>query len=371
MAWPVSPRWSETARGSATVEVNIAAQRGGVVVEQSLPIVHGSASITVDGGSDVRRKLDLEVADPALRPSAWTDLLAPAGTELVATCGWRYPDGTTELVPVGVFRIEEPTTAFGGVVQVSGVDRSKLIADDRFLLPAQTITSNLVVTEIARIIHASLASAVVRDDTDDTTVCKSTSWEQGSSPWQAVKELALSIGAEVAADAAGVFVIRRVPRPTDPVVWDVGVGESGIVVSGSEAMTREGVHNAWTVRSDTATGATPVQATVYDLDPSSPTYWAGDFGHRPGTYSSPLLDSVAACQAAGTTLLARSTAPARQVSARVVPNPAWDYGDVGSLLLPDARSETHMIHRFTLPLDLGASDLVSVVFESSVPAVVA
>lgn len=364
--WPTSSRWPETIAGSTGIELNVDVWRGGIRLRQDLPIEPGGARITVDGTSQVRRTCQLTVADPSLRPVYWTDMLSPAGTELHVTSGVRYPDGTVEMVPVGVFRIDEVTTPFGDVVVVSGSDRTKVLIEDRFLKPAQSLTTNTVVQEITRIIQYSLPTATVTNLTTDSTTCPKMTWEQDTSPWSAVEELATSIGAEVAPNGEGVFVIRTQPTPSDPPVWTAAVGESGIIVGGSERMTRDGVFNAVTARNDPADGTAPIQYTAKDLTVGSPTHWDSAFGHRPRVYSSSALNTVGKCTAAALSILNRSTAPARTVTAQVIPNPAVDYGDVANLVLPDGTVEVHMVQSFTLPL--GVDDAMPVQFVSSLPA---
>lgn len=351
--WDTSERYRDAIRGGIGVELNVDAYRGGIKLNTDpLPVEPGSAVVTVDGGSGRRRTITLRIGDASLRPVFWTDMLAPAGTELVVTSGVRYPDTTVEYVPVGVFRITEPDTPFDGAVEIHGADRSQVIDDDEFIAPFQTITTNTVTQEITRIIQLSLPTAVISDVLADTTVSPRMTWEANTSPWAAVLELATSISADVAPDASGVFVIRRQPTPSDAPVWTAAVGEAGIVVDGSETMTRDTVKNAWTCKNDAADGTAPVQYTAYDLDPDSPTNWNGDFGHKPDTYSSPALTTISKCKAAAESKLLTSTAPARQVSVDVVPNPAVDYGDVTVVVLPDHSSITAMVQSFTLPLDV-------------------
>lgn len=364
--WPHSSRWNEAIAGSAMVELHVELWRGGIRLLKDVPIVPESARVTCDGGSQVRRTCSLTIGDPDLRPVYWTDGLAPAGSELVITSGVRYPDGQTELIPVGVFRIDEPATAFGDVVTVTGSDRTVVLIEDLFLGPSQSVTTNSIPQEIERLIKYSLPTAVVSDLTGDFTDCPKLTWEQGATIWSAIEELATSIGAEVAPDAAGVFVIRDQPRVTNPAVWTAAVGESGIITGGSERMTRDGVFNCIIARNDPADGSAPIQQIVKDTAGASPTNWNGAFGHRPKVYSSKALNTVAKANTAAQMLLERSIAPARTVSANVIPNPAVDYGDVTSLVLPDGTSETHMVHGFTLPL--GVDDTMSVQFVTSLPA---
>lgn len=361
--WPVSSSWDSAVRNSQVIELRVDAYRGGVLVASDLPVEPDSGTITVDGTSDVRRSVELTIADPALVPTTATSVLTPHGTELRISRGFRYPNGQTELIPVGVFRIDKPSTPLLGAVRVTGVDYCRLIAEDAFLNPAQSIVTNTVVAEIQRLISLTQPGAAFSVLTTDTTTTALTNWEQDSSRWDAIKELATSIGVDVAPNAAGTWVIRKLPEVTDTPVWTVAIGESGVLIGGDEEWDRERTFNGWTARSEPGDGSAPVQAFVYDSDASSPTYWGGEFGHRPKVFSSPLLATTGQCTTVATTLLRRSIAAARTVRVQCVPNPALDYGDVVSVILPglteDAlpRAETHMIRSFTMPLALGEMEI--------------
>lgn len=365
----VSALWEPVTRGEQRLEVRVDAYRGGLLIASDLPIADSGSSITVDGSSDVLRTLSLIVADPTLIPTSATDVLTPHGTELHVQQGFRYADGTTELIYTGIFRIDKPSTPFGGVVKVSAADRSRLIAEDQFTSAAQSVAGATLFAEIERLILAAYPDAVVMDEISNGTICPRTVWEPGTSRWKAVTELATAINAYVSVRPDGVFVVRPEPTIADAPALTLAIGEGGAVIDGEEEWDREGVYNAWTARGERADGTAPVQATVRDMDPGSPTYWDGDFGHRPASYSSPLLTTVPQCTAAATTKLAKSIVPARQVKVSCLQNPAVEYGDVASLIIPGAlgsieapRTETHIVHAFTLPIGLGQ---MSITFRSS------
>lgn len=362
---PLSTLWGGAVRGSHVLEVQVDAYRGGVLLASDLPIDPESGGITVRSDSEVRREIDLTIVDPTLIPTARNSLLTPHGTELWVRKGFRYPDGSTELIPVGIFRIDKPQATLGGIgISVTGVDRGRLLAEDSFITTAQSLPGATVVAEIIRLIRQTIPAAIITDLTGSTLVARLVSWEQGTSRWDAIAELALAINAEVYCTPTGAFVIRPVPQITSGPVWMVDIGETGVIIGGTETWDRELTFNAATARSEPSDGSNPVQATVYDLLASSPTYWNGPFGHRPKpAYSSPLLTTVASCTAAAQTILARSTAPARTVTVSAVPNPALEAGDVVTLVLPGLtetdlpRTEKHLIRTIRLPIGLGAMEL--------------
>lgn len=365
--WPRSSRFDAQVACSTGIELHVEAWRGGIRLSNNVPIEPSNPQITCDGGSQVRRTCSFTIADANARPVYWTDMLAPAGTELIVTSGVRYPDGQTELLPVGVFRVDEAATPFGDVVSVTGSDRTIVLIEDLFLGTSQSVTTNSITQEIERLIKYSLPTATVQDLTGDFTDCPRLTWEQGSTIWSAIDELATSIGAEVAPNGAGIFVIRKQPKITNPRVWTAAVGESGIIIGGLERMSRDQVFNCIIARNDPADGSVPIQQIVKDTAGGSPTNWNGAFGHRPKVYSSKALNTVSKANTAAQAMLERSIAPARTVTAYVIPHPAVDYGDVTDLVLPDGTTETHMVHKFTLPLGEDETGM-PVEFITSIPA---
>jgi hypothetical protein len=362
---PLSPLWDKAVRSSQVIQVQVDAFRGGVKVAPFLPIDPEGGMITADMGSDVWRTVSLTIMDRSLIPVGPDSLLTPHGTELHIHRGFTYPNGTTEMVPLGTFRIDKPSAGFDGGIEITGVDRSRLLAEDKFVSTAQSIDGATVVNEIKRLIRQSVPRSAVTDLTGSTTVCRPVIWEQDTSRWDAVKELAVAINAQVfvTADTFSTFLIKPVPDVSTPPVWTVDIGDTGVIIGGSESWDRENVYNAVTARSEPLDGSNPVQATVYDTTPGSPTNWHGPFGHRPRLYSSPLLTDVASCQAAARLILRRSVAPARTVTVSCVPNPALELGDVVTLRIPglnqdgEPREENLMIHGFRMPIGLGAMEL--------------
>jgi hypothetical protein len=372
----VSDRWDSTLRGSNVIELRVDAYRppdvngNRLLVASDLPVDPDSATITMDGESEVRRTVELTISDPTLVPTSAAfsgvdrgSWLTPHGTELHITRGFRYPDGTTEMVPVGVFRIDRPSTPLTGAVRITGVDYSRQLAEDLFVRTAQSASGQTAQALITTLIQDSVLGAEVISTITGTTAARRATWEQGTSRWEAIHELALSIGADVAVRPDGAFVIRKMPVITNAPVWSISIGDTGVLVAGVEDWDRERVYNAIVARGEGGTGAAPVQAIEYDTAAGSPTLWGGPFGRRPKVYSSPLLATVQQCRDAAKTILARTISPSRILDVTCIPNPALDFGDVVEVVLPAAvqggiaRVERHMVWGYTMPLGLGAMDL--------------
>jgi hypothetical protein len=161
------------------------------------------------------------------------------------------------------------------------------------------------------------------------------------------------IGAEVYADADGVFVIAVLPDPLSvPPVWTISAGEGGAYIGATRGMSADGVFNGVLASGEnTEANLPPVSALVVDADPTSPTYWSGPFGHRPTFYSSATLTTTLACTNAATLMLRAAVAPNASANISALPNPALEPGDVIRVVYPDGTRELHQAQAFPVPLD--------------------
>ncbi len=350
--WPVSPRFLESLRHSHEVVTRVDVWRGGAIVASDIPVQGGS--VTVDESSQVRRTLSLEL-HPDLDPRDANSLLAPFGTELAVHTGLRFPEGDTELVPLGVFRVEDAgRSGWFSEVGVSGTDRSRTVADARFLRPRATRQGTPVVQEITAFIREVDASWEVIDLSGASEFTAAATWERNR--WEAVEQLADGLAAEVFADPQGRFLVRDTPGTgsLDPldVVWAVDAGPGGVLLDVETGQSREGIYNAVVATSTADPDAPPITAVAYQV--SGPFRWGGDFRKVPRFYASPLLRTRQMCERAARSVLARSVGYARRITPTAMPNPALDAGDVIAVKLPDGTLEYQVAAKFTVPLGLNA-----------------
>lgn len=348
--YAVSANFLTALRSSHTVRVQVDAYRGGSLVASDLPVAGGS--VAVDATSDVRRQLDLTIADPTLAPKAGdtTGPLTPFGTELYVRRGIAFPNGTVEWVPLGWFRIQQVSASLGlDALKVQGVDRSRTVADAKFLTPTQSVTTNTVPNEIKRLVQQAIPGAVFTDTTGSTSSTPDLVWEQER--WPAISDLARSIGAEVFFDADGKCLLRAVPSISNAVAWYVDAGEGGVMVSGSQETSRESTYNGVVATGERTDQFAAYTSTKTDDDPASPTYWLGPYGQVPYFYTSASITTQAQADAAASGLLARTKGLTRSVSLSSIPNPALDAGDVVQVVFPDGTYERHIVDSLTIPLD--------------------
>ncbi|MCX5598463.1 DUF5047 domain-containing protein [Streptomyces phaeochromogenes] len=326
-----------------------------------LDLEHTGGSVTVDRAQAFRRSCTVTSADVSLIPRSPTDQLATYGSRLRVSRGVYYGDGTSELVPLGVFRLDSVEGDVSeGPVTLQGKDLSAIVADDKLFEP-YTATGTIV-GAVTALIQRSIPDADVISLIVDAPIGSRT-FDVEADPWAGAQEIAAAGGAEVYANADGVFVIATLPELlTTPPVWSVEATEGGVYISGNRGMTSDNVKNGWLARGEnTAENVPPVQYLAVDTDPNSPTYWGGKFGRRPGFHSSSTLTTLAACTQAANLKLAQAKAPNSSGDFSSLPNPALEPGDVLRVMHPDGTRELHQAASFSVPLDEGGDFPISTI----------
>ena len=364
----VSAGLLETLAGPHRVQVMVESRRGATVLYSDIPVIDGT--IALDATAQCRRTLSLTVparlstglyADRPALPDSADHPLAAYGQELHVSYGVVYTDGTVEWLRAGVFRIESTSGSLteGGSVQVTGRSREAFLIDARFVAP-RTVSSASTTALIGTLVHEVLPSVEVVVSASRDARVPTTTYDEDR--WGAITSLAESISAVVYADPWGRIVVADAPSTTGDPVWTVRAGEGGVLVSASSATSREGVANAVVVRGESPSGDfPPMQATVYDDDPTSPTRWGdphgGAFGQVPRFESYPTVSTLEQARAVGRGLLAQSTGAARTLEASSVPNPALDGGELIHVITdpadPAGSVRAHIVDGYTLSLRAG------------------
>ncbi|WP_206313001.1 DUF5047 domain-containing protein [Streptomyces sp. JB150] len=326
-----------------------------------LDLDHTGGSVTVDRRQAIRRTCTVTIADPTLIPRTPADQLATYGARLRISRGVEYGDGSEELVPLGVFRLDSVDgDVSDGPVTLQGKGLEAIVVDDRFTAP-YTATGT-VVGAVTALIQRSIPDATVLSQITDQPIGKRT-FDVEADPWAGCQEIAAAAGAEVYTNADGAFVISTLPDLlTATPVWAVEATDGGVYISANRAMSSEGVYNGVLARGEnTSENAPPVSALAVDSDTSSPTYWGGPFGRRPLFYSSSTLTTVNACAQAANLKLAAARAPNASGDISSLPNPALEPGDVLRVMHEDGTRELHQVASFSVPLDEGGSFPISTI----------
>lgn len=350
--YPVSATFLRTLATSHTMVAKVDVYYNGTLKVANLPF--DSGSVTVDRGSKTRRTISLSVSDPKYLPWLETDPLAPYGQQLVVSRGIRYSNGAEEWVPLGTFRLNEPSgDVHFGPVTVTGASMECAVVDDKFLTPATTRGYAGCVEAMEGLIRQTLPSAVVVNLTADgrnPTVAVA-DWDAGADRWDAVTQIARAMSAEIYVDAQNRFVITDLPDVVNgTVAWDIAEGEGGTLISSARSMPRTAVCNAVIASGEnSASGAAPVSGFAKDLDPTSPTRWEGPFGRVPKFISSALWVSANACTSAAEYALFDAIAPNVQTSLDSLPNPALEGNDI-IRLIHAGRKERYLVQSLSIPL---------------------
>jgi hypothetical protein len=284
----------------------------------------------------------------------------------------RYPDGSTEAVPLGIFDVDVERIGYAPSANLSltAPDKWIRIIRARFLAPQASVKGIRISEQIARLIRGALGNSepVINNSTSTETV-GALVWEEDRA--QAIIDLADSIGAYVSFNRDGVATIDELPTLGESAVWLVDARPKGVLLTADRSRDRQKTYNVVIASSSKADGTVPfAPIRVGDTDPASPTYagvapftnpaLAGPFGIVPYKYSSPLLNNVTQANKAARTILARVTGLAAQLSLTALRNPKLDALDVIDVLLPPeagvARTmERHIVERVTHPLTVDGS----------------
>lgn len=349
--YAVSNKFLRSIRSGGVLDIYCTAWQGTTFLGE-LPIVTGK--VTVDGTKvAVRRTLDVTTT-----VDRW-NLLDSYSVELRPYRGFRYSDGTSERVPLGVFRVDVRKMVYGpnGTLTLTCPDRFSTVAGAQFETPETT--SGLAVAEISRLMRGAftipptvITSATSRVDCTDSLFDR----DRG----KAVADLCDTAAAEAYFNVDGNVVIRNLPLLTRDTVWTVDVGGRGVLVGGSKERSRQKVYSVVIVTAADVDGFAPFDpVTVEDTDPTSPTYVGGNFGRVPYFYAAPEVADEVQARAAGLGFLEAQRGRGAKLLLEAVVNPALEAGDSISVVFDDGTSEVHILDGFTIPLSTDGTQTIT------------
>lgn len=344
--YPVSDEYRAGLAGAHDAVAEFDVIRDGRAVETDIQVLAGN--IDLDGKGSTRRRGSITVEGNR-------DDLDPFGTEVALRAGIVLPDGTREVVPCGVFGIEEPRQGDdgdGGVATVCDLfDRSKSLAGRRLTRPYPVVAG----TDLGDAIGALLLSR--RPDLTLSFTSTGTAaggvFEEGADPWEASRQMAASAGMELFFDPLGNCVLRPVAADMSDVAWEYVEGTTCTMTKVARKRTTEGTYSMAIVTGETTDGAPVVRGEARDEDVNSPTYADGRFGERPTWLRSPFVTAQDQADAAAVALLARSAGLAEGLELSAIPNPAIDVDDL-VLVVRAALGINDIYALETISLPLGA-----------------
>lgn len=346
---PVSDAFLRTVSGShrMCVEARICdpGQTGVDPAGTEIRILDGD--VRLDATADVRSTVDLTTdGNRAWDPHG---LLNPYGPEVWIRRGVELGVGR-EWVSLGyhkVYAVDQDNTP-DGPIRITARDRMSGLVDADMLAPRQFKRTQSVRQMVESLVLEVYPTASIAYDFDPDAAKLNRTILVEERRYEALRDLARSLGKILYYDHAGILQLRDAPAPLTPVL-EVAPGRGGVLVSMSRSLSREGVYNAVVAVGEAGDSKAPARAVARDMNPASPTYWNGPYGKVPRLYSSPLITSNAQAGQAATALLRSVVGFPHAVDFSAVPNPALEPLDQVRVRYRDG-SVIHAVTTLTVPL---------------------
>lgn len=330
-----------------------------------LPAIEGQ--VDVDRSAVVRRKLSCQCIDPLglITPREDGEILTPYGTELRAYRGVKYTDGTTEIAPLGVFRLSKSSVSDSNtgspIIQLEAYDRARTIARDKFKVPYTIASGTNAMTALKDIVKQTFADAVFDTITSAVETTGPLLYDAGADPWEAVYHLAKSMGCEAYFDVEGRMAvlppndINALPSPDFSYVE----GEGNTMIDLAKEYNDEGVFNGVIVTGESiGDQLPPVRGEAWDMNPTSPTYRYGPYGEVPVFITDNLAKTEEQCNAIALAQLSLILGAASRLSITGIVNPSYECGDIVRVRRAKSKVDgLFSVEAFTIPLRAATQSL--------------
>lgn len=321
-------------------------------------------TVNVDRTAQYRRAASIACIDPtgAFLPSSDNSgILTPFGTECRPYRGVQYVDGTTEVMPLGVFRLAQVTlsegsSAAGVQIALEMYDRSRTVSRDAFLSVYSIPAGTNIVTAIKLILDRTFSD--IEYDAVSTTMTTTAPqvFDAGNDPWEACVTLATSIGCEIYFDVDGRVVIApptdldAMPAPSFTYIAERGMGNTATDMQ--TVFSDEPGHNGVIVVGESpGDELPPVRAEAWDDNAGSPTYRYGPYGEVPLMVTDSNVKTNAQALAMAESILKGFLGFAAQLSVTASVNPALEAGDVVQVKRDKLNVDAlYVVDAFTVPL---------------------
>lgn len=373
---PVTQGFLDTLTGShkmfARAVVVTTFQDGISPTGYEIPIIDGE--VRQVSSADIRSSLTMTTAgDVGSWPNDPDDLLAPYGNEIWVERGLDFGNGVKEIVGLGYHRIDTTSQTRGpdGEISIAALDRMSGIIDARLVQPIQFVSGGTFANAFDVLVHEVYPDAEIVYDFDAENSNFTTSHIAEEDRYGFLNDLARSRGKIMYWDYTGKLRVESPPNSDVP-VYQVSHGANGVLIEISRSLTRQGVYNAVVVNGESPSDLPPVQAIVYDDNPTSPTYWDGPFGHVPRFYYSSFITTQSAAFSAGESLLQQAIGLPYNIDFQSIVNPALEPYDPIRVTAPD-RTDIHVLDALTIPLtastSMSGSTRKLITFDPSTPAI--
>lgn len=327
-------------------------------------------SINVDSTAAIRRQAKVTFADPdgVFAPDSGRALLAnESGNEVRLYVGFEYPDGTVEVLPQGVFGIQDDDTespAGDQTVSLSLYDRARRIQRAKFVEQYTIKAGTNYVTAITSLLTSRWA-AIQINTTPTLFTTPQLVFDTNDDPWAQAQDMASKIGYDLYFDVHGECQLNPiVATSTTAPVWDYSEGLNATILTAARRSSNEKGYNGIIMTGASSSNATPPRGEAWDTDPGSPTYSGYDvatksfgpsaYGAFPNGISSSLLTTPLQCQAAAAAELQKTIGRREVIQFDALVNAAHDTGDVVQVTRAKAKIDAlYELQSFNIPMRAG------------------
>lgn len=351
---PRSARFDRAIAGSHQMQTTVDVFYGGSLVAAGLHVVDGSYD--ADRTKAVFASVDLVLAEPDLVPQP-AGPLTPYGYELRVRRGVVYGDGTTELLDLGMFPIQQSSFAGRNLsATIRANDRSQLVIDaaleDDYLIAEGTNYGDAIKQLILNGVPSATFSFPTTTFTTPAIVVP-----MGTNRWEQAQQMATACGWELYPGSTGAFVARPEPSIANT-SSSLTVAEGASLIDVGLDLDRGPAYNRVIYSGERTDAGAVYTGSAIDNDPTSLTYYYGGFGRKQmPVQRSPLLTSDLQCAVAAQGMLDRVKGVARSLRVTATVNPALEAGDAITLTRATlgVSSEVHIVDAVRFGLSAAGS----------------
>lgn len=365
--WSRSSRFDVAVTDSHEVVIDVSLWSPGMrqLLAADLAVVGGS--VTASRTATRRRSCSVDLVDDTGRlGEIFSSRRTVPPVELVVTRGIRYPDGTVETIPLGVFPVSE-IKATRREYSLTAPDRSRRVSRHRLVDPRVYPVGTGYAWAAGDIAYSRFTPAgptLVETSSSDATPTPIVLVETDDL-WEVAEKLAGSAGCEIYYDQVGRAVVRDVADTVGAdVAWTFADGENSTLLDDTHlAISDEPGYNGVLVVGEGSGGVTqPPRFLAIDSDPSSSTYWwAGDdgYGRVPEVVTDPAAATGERAELIARARLRHWLGRNDSMGLATIPHPAVEPGDFVRVQW-DGLDQVMIVDSVSIPLDVETAATVSV-----------
>lgn len=355
---PRTARFDRAIAGSHQMQTTVDVFYGGSLVASGLHVVDGTYD--ADRTKAVLASVDLVLAEPDLVPQS-AGPLTPYGYEMRVRRGVVYGDGTTDLLDLGLFPIQQSSFAGGNLsATIRANDRSQLVIDadleDDYLIADGTNYGDAIKQLILNGVPSATFSFPTTAFATPAIVVP-----MGTDRWEQAQKMATACGWELYVNSSGAYAARPEPSIANT-SSSLTIAEGGVLIDLGLDLDRGPAYNRVIYSGERTDAGAVYTGSAIDNDPTSLTYYYGGFGRKQmPVQRSPLLTSDLQCTVAAQGMLDRVKGVARSLRAVTTVNPALEAGDAITLTRGalGVNSEVHIVDAVRFGLGPSADMTIS------------